>query len=169
MLEHRAFPLRPAPERGVRFQGTYREQGWRRCAEMSAADGITFTPWPHAELPGFSLPALEAAKCVARQDGEVFERAHLALYEAFFTRSVNIADPRAVIDVVAGCGVDLDRFVADFRAGAGRDEVVRDYKEAVEEGVRSIPTVIFPSSGRALVGLVDAAQYRAAFEEAARC
>ena len=46
MLEHRAFPLRPAPERGVRFQGTYREQGWRRCAEMSAADGITFTPWP---------------------------------------------------------------------------------------------------------------------------
>ncbi|MGH7388411.1 MAG: hypothetical protein ACREM3_03010 [Candidatus Rokuibacteriota bacterium] len=30
-------------------------------------------------------------------------------------------------------------------------------------------TVIFPASGRALVGLVDAARYRAAVEEAARC
>src|SRR3989475_6849215 len=59
----RSFPLRPEPAHGVGFKSTYREAGWRRCAEMSAADGIRFTPWPHAELPGWSLPALAAAKC----------------------------------------------------------------------------------------------------------
>lgn len=169
-LEHRAFPLRPVPDPTASFRGTYRETSWRRCGSMSAADGIVFTPWPHAEhYPQWSLPGLEAAKCVARQGTEAFERVHLRLFEAFFTRSLNIGDPRVVIDVVAESGVDVDRFVTDYRAGHGRDDVVRDYKEAVEEGVRSIPTVVFPSSGRALVGLADAAEYRTAFEEAARC
>ena len=70
---------------------------------------------------------------------------------------------------IAGeAGLDSERFLADYRAGAGRDGVVKDYTEAVEEGVRSIPTVLFPETGRALVGLVDLAQYRAAIAEAAR-
>ena len=119
------------------FKGTYREAGWRRCGAMSAVDGIAFTPWPHATMPNWSLPALEAAKCVARQSDELFERVHPRLYEAYFTKSLDIADPRVVADIVAA------------------------------EGVRSIPTVIVPETGRALVGLVDATMYRAAVEEAA--
>ena len=58
---------------------------------MAASDGITFTPWPREDYPHWSLPALRAAKCVARQGPEAFERLHLLLYEALFTRSVNIA------------------------------------------------------------------------------
>ena len=168
MLEHRAFPLRPAPEHGVRFQGTYREQGWRRCAEMSAVDGITFTPWPHAALPGFSLPALEAAKCVARQGEAIFERVHLALYEAFFTRSLDIADPAVLAGVVAESGADIGRFTRDLEGGGARKAVAADYEDAVtKHGVRAIPTVVFPATGRTLVGLADTAAYRAAIEEAA--
>ena len=152
----------------MRFRGTYREQGWRRCAEMSAADGIAFTPWPHAELPGFSLPALEAAKCVARQGEEVFERVHLALYEAFFTRSLDIAEPAVLAGVVAGCGADVERFTRDLEGGTARAAVTADYEGAVtEHGVRAIPTVVFPETGRTLVGLADTAVYRAAIEEAA--
>jgi len=166
-IESRAFPLRPAPARGVAFKSTYREEGWRRCAEMWAADGIRFTPWPHAELPGFSLPALEAAKCVAKQSGELFERVHLALYEAFFTESRNIADAKEVAATVAAAGADMERFTADFEAGIGRDAVMSDYEAAVSEhGVRSIPTVIVTDTGRAVVGLADYAVYRAAVEEA---
>ena len=78
------------------FKGTYREDGWRRCGAMAAADGITFTPWPHAAMPNCSLPALEAAKCVARQGDALFERVHPALFDAYFTRSRNIADPAVV-------------------------------------------------------------------------
>jgi predicted DsbA family dithiol-disulfide isomerase len=150
----------------VSFKGTYREDGWRRCGQMAAADGVIFTPWPHAQMPNWSLPALEAAKCVARQGDEVFERANLALFEAFFTQSRNIADPAVVREVVAAIGADLHRFDADLESGAGREAVVKDYEAAVAEGVRSIPTVIVPETGRALVGLVDATMYRAAVEEA---
>ncbi len=73
-----------------------------------------------------------------------------------------------MVKIAGEAGLDVDRFWADYRAGAGRDGVIKDYTEAVEEGIRSIPTVIFPSTGRALVGLVDLAQYRAAIEDAAR-
>jgi predicted DsbA family dithiol-disulfide isomerase len=165
-VEHRAFPLRPTPVPAVSFKGTYREDGWRRCGQMAAADGITFTPWPHAQMPNWSLPALEAAKCVARQGDEVFERANLALFEAFFTHSRNIADPAVVREVVGAIGADLRRFDADLESGAGREAVVKDYEAAVAEGVRSIPTVIVPETGRALVGLVDATMYRTAVQEA---
>ena len=167
MIEHRAFPLRPAPVSPVPFKGTYREAGWQRCGAMSAVDGITFTPWPHATMPNWSLPALEAAKCVMRQGEDLFERVHPRLYEAYFTKSLNIAEPGVVADIVAAEGVDMPRFTADLDAGAGREAVVKDYEAAVAEGVRSIPTVIVPQTGRVLVGLVDAAAYRAAVDEAA--
>lgn len=92
-----SFPLRPEPEPSVRFKGTYREEGWKRCNAMAEPDGIHYTPYPRDDYPSWSLPALEAAKCVALQGPEPFERLHLRLYEAFFTRSVNIADYEGAI------------------------------------------------------------------------
>jgi predicted DsbA family dithiol-disulfide isomerase len=48
----------------------------------------------------------------------------------------------------------------------GPDDIA-DYEAAVNEhGVRSIPTVIFPATGRALAGLADLEQYRRAASEA---
>ena len=155
------------PDPSARFKGTYREEGWRRCAQMSAGDGIRFTPWPHEGFTAWSLPALEAAKCAAKQSDELFAKVHLDLYRAFFTESRNIADPVVVSDVVAAAGADMERFAADFEAGIGREAVVGDYETAItEHGVRSIPTVIVAETGRALVGLADYATYRAAVEEA---
>ena len=169
MLEHRAFPLRPAPDPTASFKGTYREQAWLRCGEMAKPDGIAFNPWPHLDhYPNWSLPGLEAAKCAALQGTEAFDRLHLRLYRAFFTESHNIADLSEVVKIAGEANLDAERFLADYRGGAGRDAVVKDYTEAAEEGVRSIPTVIFPETGRALVGLVDLAQYRAAIEEVPR-
>ena len=166
-IEERAFPLRPAPERGVPFRGTYREAGWQSCGEMSREDGVTFTPWPHPEMPGWSLPALEAAKCVAKQGDDAFRRVHLALFRAYFTESRNIGDPNEVIRIVGEQGVDVDRFVADYRAGIGREAIIADYEAAVNEhGVRSIPTVIVPRTGRYVVGLSETEEYRAAIEDA---
>ena len=167
-IEHRAFPLRPAPAAAVTFTGTYREAGWARCGQMAARDGITFTPWPHGEMPHWSLPALEAAKCAAKQGDEIFARADVALYDAFFTRSLNIADPAVVAGVVAGTGADMARFAADVASGLGREAVVSDYERGLtEHGVRSIPTVIVPETGRVLAGLADYATYEAAVKEAA--
>jgi predicted DsbA family dithiol-disulfide isomerase len=151
----------------VPFKGTYREQGWRRCAQMTEADGTVYTPWPHGDLPGWSLPALRAAKCLARQGDDVFARGHAALFRAFFTESRDIADAAVLAAVAGAVGADVARFRADFDAGVGRDEVARDYEAALEAGVNAIPAVIFPATGRALVGLADLATYRAAVDEAA--
>jgi predicted DsbA family dithiol-disulfide isomerase len=167
VIEERAFPLRPAPEANVPFKGTYREAGWQRCHAMSKEDGITFTPWPHPSMPGFSLPALQAAKCVQKQGHDAFRRVHLALFHAYFTESRNIADPDEIVRIVTATGVDVERFVADYRAGIGRDEVISDYEAAAgEHGVRSIPTVIVPATGRYLIGLTDLETYRAAIDDA---
>lgn len=165
VIRWKAFPLRPEPDASVAFKGTYREEGWRRCNAMAEGDGITFTPWPRDDYPNWSLPALEAAKCVALQGEEAFDRLHLRLYEAFFTRSVNIAKPEELAGVVKDSGADMVRFLRDWEGGAARDEVLRDYEEAVtRDRVRAIPTIIV-EGGRRLTGLVDLQTYRKAIEE----
>jgi predicted DsbA family dithiol-disulfide isomerase len=164
VIEWRAFPLRPEPDPSVRFKGTYREQGWKRCNAMAEPDGIHFTPWPRDDYPNWSLPALETAKCVALQGPELFERLHLRLYDAFFTRSVNIADPDELLPEVRESGADVARFVVDFEAGRGRAPVLDDYEGAVtRDRVRAIPTIIVEGGAR-LTGLVDLPTYRKAIE-----
>ncbi len=167
VIRWKPFPLRPEPDPSIVFRGTHREEGWRRCGAMAAPDGVTFTPWPRDDYPAWSLPALEAAKCVARQGPEAFDRLHLRLYEALFTRSINIARPEELISVVGESGADMTRFLADFEAGTAREEVLRDYQEAITlHRVRAIPTVIV-EDGRRLTGLTDLPTYRKAIEEAA--
>jgi predicted DsbA family dithiol-disulfide isomerase len=163
VIEWRAFPLRPQIDPGVRFAGTYREEAWKRCQTMAGADGIAFTPWARPDFPNCSLPALEAAKCVARQGRDAFERLHLRIYEAFFTAGRNIANPSEVAEIVRESGANMERFVADSTRGDARAEVLRDYERAItEHGVRAIPTVV--TGGRRLVGLVELAAYRKAAE-----
>ena len=43
-----------------------------------------------------------------------------------------------------------------------------DYRAAIEDGVRSIATIVVPETGRVLVGLAELSQYRAVGDEAAR-
>ena len=159
-IEWKAFPLRPVPDPSVTFQGTYREEAWKRCAAMAEPDRVVFTMWSRDDYPTWSLPALEAAKCVALQGEEAFRRLHLRLYEAFFTRGVNISVPEEVSQVVRESGADMTRFLADYESGKARDWVLHDYEEAVtREGVRAIPTII-GEGGQRVVGLVSAVEYR---------
>jgi predicted DsbA family dithiol-disulfide isomerase len=159
-IEWKAFPLRPVPDPSVTFQGTYREEAWKRCAAMAEPDRVVFTMWSRNDYPTWSLPALEAAKCVALQGEEAFRRLHLRLYEAFFTRGVNISVPEEVSQVVRESGADMTRFLADYESGKARDWVLHDYEEAVtREGVRAIPTII-GEGGQRVVGLVSAVEYR---------
>jgi len=117
--------------------------------------------WARPDYPTWSLPALEAAKCVAFQGDEPFEATHLALYAAFFADGVNIGRPEEVTAVVRGVpGVDAERFLADYETGKGRQAVLEDYEAAVREhGVRAIPTVIL-EDGRRIVGAVTLDAYR---------
>ena len=159
-IEWKAFPLRPVPDPSVTFKGTYREEAWKRCAAMAEPDGVVYTMWSRDDYPTSSLPALEAAKCVALQGEEAFRRLHLMLYEAFFARGVNISVPEEVSRVVREAGADMTRFLADYESGKARDLVLHDYEEAVtREGVRAIPTIM-GDGGQRVVGLVSAVEYR---------
>jgi predicted DsbA family dithiol-disulfide isomerase len=159
-IRWRAFPLRPTPDPTVTFRGTYREQAWRRCRDLATDAGVTFRLWERDDFPTTSMPALEAARCVAFQGEALFEALHLRLYAAFFEHGVNIGIPDEVTGVVRSVpGVDVDRFLADYQAGRGRQSVLDDYAAAVtEHGVRAIPTVVL--DGRRIVGAVPLAEYR---------
>ena len=168
LIQWKAFPLRPEPDPSAVFKGTHREEGWRRYGAMAESDGIRFTPWPREDYPNWSLPALEAAKCVALQGPPAFDRLHLRLYKAFFTRSINIASVDELVGVVSESGADMGRFLADFEGGAARDAVLADYREAItQDRVRAIPTIIV-DGGLRFTGLTDLPTYRKAIEEAAR-
>ena len=142
------------------FKGTYREEGWRRVSAMTASEGITYRMWERDDFPTWSLPALEAGKCASFQGEAQFERLHLALYEAFFTRGVNIAVDRELLFIVEAAGLDLDRFRADRESGRAREAVLRDYENARHEHqVRAIPTVILDGAQK-IVGAVPYEEYR---------
>lgn len=160
-LRWRAFPLRPAPDPTATFKGTFREAAWARCRDLARDVGVEYRMWERLDYPTWSLPALDAAKCVARQGEEPFEAVHLALYRAFFAEGVNIGRPEEVIDVVRRvAGVDANRFLTDYEGGRGRQAVLDDYEAAVaDHGIRAIPTVILPD-GRRVVGAVPFAEYR---------
>ncbi len=126
---------------------------------MSAAEGVRFTMWARDDFPTWSLPALEAAKCVALQGDEPFERVHLLLFEAFFSKGVNIGKREEVIEVVRGAGVEMDRFLKDYGAGTARAQVLKEYEEALTTyRVNSIPTVIF-DGGQEIVGATSLDEY----------
>jgi len=126
---------------------------------MSAPDGVTFTMWARDDYPTWSLPALEAAKCAASQGNEPFERVHLLLFEAFFTKGINIGIREEVVEVVRGAGVDMDRFLKDYEAGTARAQVLKEYEEAHStHRITAIPTVIF-DGGRKVVGTTSLEEY----------
>ena len=157
----RAFPLRPAPDPTAAFKGTHRESGWARCRDLARDTDIEYRMWSRSDYPTWSMPALDAAKCVALQGQDLFEAAHLALYRAFFTDGVNIGRPEEVIEVIGGIrGVDNGRFLQDYEAGRGRQAVLEDYEAALSQhGIRAIPTVVAPG-GRRVIGAVSLSEYQ---------
>lgn len=144
VIERRSFALRPSPDPTAKFRGTYREQGWQRAARLAAPDGITFRMWQRDDFPTWSLPALAAAKCAALQGKEPYDRMHYGLFEAFFTQGKNIANRDEIFDVARACGLDMDRFIADYESHEGHKLAVEEYEDAVNRlMVTAVPTVFF--------------------------
>lgn len=157
-LTRLSFALRPVVDPTATFRGTYREAAWRRAAALSTDVDVTFRMWTRPDFPQWSLPALEAAKCVELQGQEAFERMHIALFRAFFEEGVNIGERAEVIEVARRAEVDMARFLTDFRDGAQRPRVLAEHEEAVARyGVRAIPTVLFGEAP--IVGAVPLQEY----------
>jgi predicted DsbA family dithiol-disulfide isomerase len=144
LIERRSFALRPAPDPSAKFRGTSREQGWQRAARLAAPDGVVFTMWQRDDFPTWSIPALAAAKCASFQSKAAYDRMHYALFEAFFTRGMNIANAEEIFAVAEECQLDIERFRADYTGGEGQKLAIEEYEEAVNRFmVTAVPTLFF--------------------------
>ncbi len=115
--------------------------------------------WARDDYATWSLPALAAAKCVALQGHEAFERVHLGLFEAFFNNGVNIANREEVFEVVRGAGVEMDSFLKDYESGVVVGHILKEYEEArTTYRVSAIPTVIFDGRHK-VVGATSVEEY----------
>jgi predicted DsbA family dithiol-disulfide isomerase len=159
-ISWRAFLLRPQPEpRSLEAFRRYTES-WRRPAVQ--AGGGRFRPWSTDEAPpSHSLPPNVAVKAAARQNA--FQRYHLALMDAYFWGNRNVTATQTLIDVAAACGLDVDRFTADFHDAELEREVIRDYQEALARGITAVPTVVVDDEWQ-LPGAQDLEFYRRVVE-----
>ena len=158
VIQRRSFALRPSPDPTAKFRGTHREQGWQRAARLAAPDGVAFKMWEQEDFPSWSIPALAAAKCAALQGPEAYERIHYALFEAFFTRGKNIAKRDELFAIAHECGLDMDRFRADYESGEGQKRAIEEYEEAINRlMVNAVPTVFFDTVR--VVGAVPLQEY----------
>lgn len=164
-IEHRAFPLRPGPDRSVKFLGTKREVSWQRIKSMVEPEGIAWNIWQRDDYPNWSLPGLEAAKCAALQSRDAYDDMHFRLFRGFFEQGVNIANVDEVLALARQSPLlDYGRFVDDLDSGITRRTVFDEYEAAVNDYlVYAIPTVIFPNHER-VVGAVPIEAYEKMLE-----
>lgn len=158
-LVHRAFVL--LGEDQDRHFTEYYLRHRRAARELT---GLPFDlPRVGDPYPPSSLPALEAAEWVRHHHPERFDAFDLALYEAFFRETRNIGSPEVLVRIAEEAGVPADGLPEALRMHGMRDEVWAGYREALDCGVQSIPTVII---GRHTIsGAVPYAEYAAAARE----
>lgn len=156
-IHWRAFPLIPTEQPGRRVTQKTRDGRQRVGAEESRA---RFAP-PEIDtpLPSSSIPALAAAKCAERQGAACFERFHARLFSAHFQDNLDISRQDVLGALARECGLDMERFKADY-AGEAYQAVLHDCAEgAAWFGVSGLPTVIL-NEKLSLVGAVPTERYR---------
>lgn len=154
----RAFPLIPDQQPGRRVTEKMREGRRRVAAEEPRARFVA--PEVDTALPSSSVPAQTAAKCAERQGAEAFARYHAALFRAQFSDNLDISRRDVLRTLARQCGLDVDRFEADYAGGEAYEAVLHDCAEgAAWFGVSALPTVVFDEK-LSLVGAVPTERYR---------
>ena len=157
-IHWRAFPLIPDRQPGRRVTQKMREGRQRVAAEEPRA--LFVAPEIETALPASSVPAQTAAKCAERQGEDAFVRFHQALFVAQFRDNLDVSRRDVLWTLARACGLDVDRFEADYTSGEAYQAVLHDCAEgAAWFGVSALPTVIFDEK-LSLVGAVPTERYR---------
>ena len=157
-IHWRAFPLIPDQQPGRRVTQKTREGRQRVAAEELGA--LFVTPEIDTALPASSVPAQTAAKCAERQGEDASARFRQALFVAQFSDNLDISRRDVLWALARQCGLDVDRFEADYASGEAYEAVLHDCAEgAAWFGVSALPTVIFDEK-LSLVGAVPTERYR---------
>jgi predicted DsbA family dithiol-disulfide isomerase len=100
------------------------------------APDFGWKPWQGdaSTWPITSLLANEAVHAAKRQSPPAAEKLDMALRHAFFTDSRPISLLHEIIDVASGCdGVAADKLRHDLDEGVARAEMMRGYREHVDD------------------------------------
>lgn len=150
-LDFRSYLLRPEPrpdrslERFVRYT-----RSWQRPA--AEPDSGEFRVWDsEAGPPSHSVPPHLVAKAAARIDSGAFDRIHDALLQAYFALNRDITDDATLRDLWAQCGLAAERF-DDRDDPALLDLVLAEHRQAIEQDISGVPTVIATHQGVPLTG-----------------
>jgi predicted DsbA family dithiol-disulfide isomerase len=155
-LVHRAFILR-----GEEQERTFTEYHLRHRSAARELTGLAFDlPQVGDRYPRSSFPALEAAEWVKQQHPDRFAAFDLALYEAFFQDTRDISDPSVLGSLVEELSLDRTALEQALRTGQFRGAILREYDEALQRGITSIPTVLIGSTS--ISGAVPYEEYRQA-------
>ena len=165
VVHWRGFPLLPdeLPGNHVSPRGV---RGRAQAAEAEPVCGIK--PWSGDGYPTSSLPALEAARCAARQGPEAFDRYDMAIFRAFFRESKDISDQNVLMEMADTVGLDMLRFARDMGTGEERRALLEEYhvaKDAYSSMALGIPFVVLDGS-YPLVGALPVDMYRRAVQRA---
>ncbi|MDE6007014.1 MAG: DsbA family oxidoreductase [Muribaculaceae bacterium] len=153
-IEYRAFELDPTAPKEVtggtpeRFAKKYRlsiEDATKQIEEISRLGkeaGIDFryaTTRYSNTRDAHRLMKLAEAK----YDHNTVERLNKALFDAYFTKNLVLADPKVLLETAMGVGMDEKDIKAVLDSDMYEDEVRFDEREAAMRGVRGVPYIIF--------------------------
>jgi len=135
----KAVPLKQYLARGF---GAAVDGMLARVTENAAAEGIVMD-WDRA-LSVNTLTAHRLIGLAEREYGPQVQRALFEkLFEAHFTRGVDIADHDELADIAASVGMDRARVQAYLASDEGLAEAREAFEQARRIGVRAVPTFVF--------------------------
>jgi predicted DsbA family dithiol-disulfide isomerase len=126
--------------RGDDYMGMLRTEG--------ESEGIVIKPPPRIAN---SLASLQAAELARDRGGDVFNRLHWRLFEAYFTGGRDIGDPEVLAGLAAESGLDRAELCGALDDGRYRERIRASVDAAAGAGITGTPTFIFDNRF-ALVG-----------------
>jgi len=162
-IEWLPFDLHPEyPEEGIPRADLLKRYGERFTQvvkDMAADAGLTYNP--HPEVVPRSRAALELAEWARSLGGEVHDRLHQRLMQAYWAEAQDISDWEVLERCLADVGLDPAAGREAVASGAHAEAVDASTTWAQRHGINAVPAFVL--DGRVLV---SGAQPHEAFQQA---
>ena len=122
--------------------GTNARAMTERVTAAGAGEGIDFR-WDDA-IAVNTLTAHRLLRLAEREYGAAVQRALVErLFDAHFTRGVDIADPGLLADLAVQCGMNRARVERYLASDEGLEETRAELQQAREMGISAVPSFVF--------------------------
>lgn len=177
-IDYRAFELDPTAPKEVttttpeRFAKKYRltivqaKQQIEEISELGREVGIDFrysTTQYSNTRDAHRLMKLAEAK----YDRNMVEKLNEALFSAYFTKNLVLADHKVLLDVATSVGMKPEEVEEVLSSDMYNDEVRFDEREAAMRGVRGVPYIVF-NGGFAVPGALSTDGFKSALQREIR-